>query len=467
MPTASATARRCAAASTCSRGCWPRSASTPTSRSSGLEIELNLVDDDGDPALKNAEVLEAIADPDFQTELGQFNIEINVAAAPARATAVSPSFEESLRAQPQRRRGPSSRTAGAHMVMIGILPTLDGEHLDAERAQRQPALRAAQRADLRRARRGPRRSTSAASSGCRPTPTRSRPRRRARASSSTAGRARRRSPRYWNAVAGDRRRPGRRRRQLAVPPRQGAVARDPHRRCSSRPPTPAATSSRRRACARGCGSASAGSPRSSTCSRRTSATSRRCCRCTDDEDPVEVLDARRHPRAARAAPAQRHDLPLEPPGLRRRARAPAPAGREPRPARRADRRRHARQRGLLLRPGAGRSPRRTGRCGRRCRSRRPRRTSTSAAQRRHRRAASTGPGSGEVPATELVLRRLLPLAHEGLDRLGRRPRRARPAARHHRAPLRRRSATAPPGRRPSSTSLYDERGLERDARCAR
>ena len=44
----------------------------------GLEIELNLVDDDGDPALKNAEALEAIADPDFQTELGQFNIEINV-----------------------------------------------------------------------------------------------------------------------------------------------------------------------------------------------------------------------------------------------------------------------------------------------------------------------------------------------------------------------------------------------------
>ena len=40
----------------------------------GLEIELNLVDDLGDHALKSAEALEAIADPDFQTELGQFNI---------------------------------------------------------------------------------------------------------------------------------------------------------------------------------------------------------------------------------------------------------------------------------------------------------------------------------------------------------------------------------------------------------
>ena len=49
----------------------------------GLEVELNLVDERGDPALKNAEALAAIADPAFQTELGQFNIEINVAAGQA------------------------------------------------------------------------------------------------------------------------------------------------------------------------------------------------------------------------------------------------------------------------------------------------------------------------------------------------------------------------------------------------
>ena len=44
----------------------------------GLEIEFNLVDDDGQPALNSAEALEAIGNPDFQTELGQFNLEINV-----------------------------------------------------------------------------------------------------------------------------------------------------------------------------------------------------------------------------------------------------------------------------------------------------------------------------------------------------------------------------------------------------
>src|SRR5215210_7877675 len=45
----------------------------------GLEIELNLTDEAGDPALVNAKALEAIADADFQTELAQFNVEINVA----------------------------------------------------------------------------------------------------------------------------------------------------------------------------------------------------------------------------------------------------------------------------------------------------------------------------------------------------------------------------------------------------
>ena len=64
----------------------------------GIEIELNLVDENCDPAMKNAEALEAIADPDFQTELGQFNLEINV---PPRgcSTAASPaSKRESARA---------------------------------------------------------------------------------------------------------------------------------------------------------------------------------------------------------------------------------------------------------------------------------------------------------------------------------------------------------------------------------
>ena len=57
----------------------------------------------------------------------------------------------------------------------------------------------------------------------------------------------------------------------------------------------------------------------------------------DDEDPLATLERGDVPAARRAAPPQRHDLSLEPPDLRRRARPAAPARREPgaaRPARR-------------------------------------------------------------------------------------------------------------------------------------
>jgi hypothetical protein len=43
----------------------------------GLEIELNLVHPDAEPAMRNAEILTNLADPTFQTELGQFNLELN------------------------------------------------------------------------------------------------------------------------------------------------------------------------------------------------------------------------------------------------------------------------------------------------------------------------------------------------------------------------------------------------------
>src|ERR1043165_33522 len=42
-------------------------------RLTGLEIEINLMDGDGEPAMRNAEILTDLADPTFKTELGQFN----------------------------------------------------------------------------------------------------------------------------------------------------------------------------------------------------------------------------------------------------------------------------------------------------------------------------------------------------------------------------------------------------------
>ena len=93
----------------------------------GMEIEFNLVDDDGHPALKGMEVLEAIADPDFQTELAQFNLEINVAPRHLGARGVS-GFEDDLRASLNHAERKSNEV-DAHMVMIGILPTLEDGHL--------------------------------------------------------------------------------------------------------------------------------------------------------------------------------------------------------------------------------------------------------------------------------------------------------------------------------------------------
>src|SRR3712207_9058586 len=65
----------------------------PDKRSIGLEIELNLTEETGDPALANAHVLELIADDDFQTELAQFNIEINIPPRKLEARAFSRSEE--------------------------------------------------------------------------------------------------------------------------------------------------------------------------------------------------------------------------------------------------------------------------------------------------------------------------------------------------------------------------------------
>jgi gamma-glutamyl:cysteine ligase YbdK (ATP-grasp superfamily) len=88
----------------------------------GLEIEFNLIDDSQNPTMKNAEVLQEIADEDFQTELGQFNIEINVRPRKLAGTATA-ELETDLRASLNNAEQ-HARKAGAHIVMIGILPTL-------------------------------------------------------------------------------------------------------------------------------------------------------------------------------------------------------------------------------------------------------------------------------------------------------------------------------------------------------
>ena len=88
----------------------------------GLEIELNLAGSDGMPRMTNTQVLERIASRDFQTELGMFNLEVNI--APHRlAGRVLDQLAEELRIG----LGYADRKAkevDAGILMIGILPTL-------------------------------------------------------------------------------------------------------------------------------------------------------------------------------------------------------------------------------------------------------------------------------------------------------------------------------------------------------
>ena len=119
----------------------------------GLEIELNLVDDKWLPAMANAEVLDVIADPDFQTELGRYNIEFNVKPRSLSGELML-DLEETLRASldhaEERANG-----IGSEIIMVGILPTLQKEHLDGEWMSANPryqaldeAVFAARREDL-------------------------------------------------------------------------------------------------------------------------------------------------------------------------------------------------------------------------------------------------------------------------------------------------------------------------------
>ena len=94
----------------------------------GMEIELNLVDETGRPAMANRTLLERIDDQAFQVELGQHMIEFNVSPRPLVA-------DEALRLEYELRTvlntvNEAARGLSVGLVMIGTLPTLRSHHLD-------------------------------------------------------------------------------------------------------------------------------------------------------------------------------------------------------------------------------------------------------------------------------------------------------------------------------------------------
>ncbi|MFG2294207.1 glutamate-cysteine ligase family protein [Streptomyces sp. NPDC048603] len=88
----------------------------------GLEIELNLAGSDGLPRMVNAQVLERIASPDFQTELGMFNLELNILPHRLGGRVFDQLTEEISAGLGYAHRHAAEVDAG--VVMIGILPTI-------------------------------------------------------------------------------------------------------------------------------------------------------------------------------------------------------------------------------------------------------------------------------------------------------------------------------------------------------
>ncbi len=96
----------------------------------GVEVELNLVDGELVPALRGRQVLDVIADGEFQSELGRWNLELNLPPRPLPGDQWR-HFEQQLTDQLRVARS-AADSCGAQLAVIGILPTIESRHLVAD-----------------------------------------------------------------------------------------------------------------------------------------------------------------------------------------------------------------------------------------------------------------------------------------------------------------------------------------------
>lgn len=102
----------------------------------GMEVEFDLVDPLGRPRLVNDAVLARLGREDMQHELGQFNVELNLAPRRLQGRVLRETEQELadvLDACRARIEG-----LGARLVAVGTLPTLSAEHLAVERISHNP-----------------------------------------------------------------------------------------------------------------------------------------------------------------------------------------------------------------------------------------------------------------------------------------------------------------------------------------
>jgi hypothetical protein len=93
----------------------------------GLEVELNLVGEDLEPAPVGPAVLDSLGSPEFQTELGRWNLELNLPPRPLPGDQWR-HFEQQLLDELALVRA-KALDHGARLAVIGIVPTLRERHL--------------------------------------------------------------------------------------------------------------------------------------------------------------------------------------------------------------------------------------------------------------------------------------------------------------------------------------------------
>jgi hypothetical protein len=341
----------------------------------GIEIELNLVDEHYDPAFKNSEVLSAIEDDAFQTELGQFNIEINVPPGQIDGIGLD-TMEANIRDSLNAAEEKAART-GSSMVIVGILPTLMTDHIHREALSTNPRyallndqIFAARGEDVQISIDGIERLAVTADSivpeaACTSTQFHLQVTPEA-------------FPRYWNAaqaISGV---------QLAVGANSPFLFGKELLRETRIALFEQAADTRTHELVND------GSPRSSTCSRRTRATTRRCCRSppTRIRSPFSTAATPRPFRSCGCTTGRSIAGTGPCTTLSGRSRICAWRIACCRPARRSSTRSPT---ALSISDWSARSPTTNGRSGRRCRSARPRRTST-----KRPGTASTPRSSGRV-----------------------------------------------------------------------
>jgi gamma-glutamyl:cysteine ligase YbdK (ATP-grasp superfamily) len=96
----------------------------------GAELEMYLVDEQGNVSNHNQLLIEQLQDPQFTVELNQYNLELNLSAVPQKGRPFSALVDEM-----RSKTAHLEKLAASHQVNvlpIGILPTLKREHLNVD-----------------------------------------------------------------------------------------------------------------------------------------------------------------------------------------------------------------------------------------------------------------------------------------------------------------------------------------------